>query len=163
MAEGWIVSRGDERRECATYEQMREAVNEIGEAAWSAAGAPLDPAWPKATADEVGTWVQIDDTTRHVPLPQGEPIVVRAMSHTRTRAFTVTEFADPYKTCNNCGAWITGVTNEIPFRNYPCLHGGGYTDQCPSWGPIDGCSCIDHLGHVPHGEPSTPSKEATDE
>ncbi len=62
----------------------------------------------------------------------------------------MTEFADPYKTCDECGGWITGTDGK---RLTPCGQEATYTDQCPSWGPVDGCSCLDHLGHVPHDEP----------
>lgn len=63
------------------------------------------------------------------------------------------DFADPYKTCDECAGWITGIGGEALV---PCGHHATYTDQCPSWGPVDGCSCQEHLGYVSHGEPPVP-------
>lgn len=70
---------------------------------------------------------------------------------------TLTKFANPYLVCDECDAWITGAWNlgegEGPVRNEPCGHKAGATSRCPSWGPVDGCECLAHLGHVPHSEP----------
>lgn len=66
----------------------------------------------------------------------------------------VIAFADPYKVCNSCGGWVTGVLDMPGTRlTVPCEHDRDYSDVCPSWGPVDGCQCADHLGYVPHGEP----------
>lgn len=75
-------------------------------------------------------------------------------THTHTRTYTVVEFADPYKTCDECGEWVVGFRELPGMPNHPCGHHAGYTDLCPSWGPVDGCQCHAHLGHVPHGSPS---------
>lgn len=64
------------------------------------------------------------------------------------------DFADPYKVCLTCKGWVTGV--QAKHRtNIPCGH-VGYESVCPSWGPMDGCSCMEHLGYVPHAHPDKP-------
>lgn len=76
------------------------------------------------------------------------------LTRTHTRTYNAIRFADPYKMCDYCGAWITGVLDAPgPIILVPCGHRANYTDQCPSWGPVDGCACVEHLGHKPHGEP----------
>ena len=44
----------------------------------------------------------------------------------------------------------TGAANAYgaPLIDISVL--GDYDDLCPSWGPVDGCQCLAHLGHVPH-------------
>ena len=61
-------------------------------------------------------------------------------------------FADPFKSCNACTHQVTGVTivDEGMWPNIPCGHPASYRDLCPSWGPVDGCSCERMLGYVPH-------------
>lgn len=71
-------------------------------------------------------------------------------------------FANPYLVCNACGGWITGaLDNPGASILMPCEHRQGYEDVCPSWGPVDGCSCKEHLGHVPHGEPTQRDEQET--
>lgn len=79
-------------------------------------------------------------------------------AHTRTHVHIT--FADPYLTCDRCKAWVTGWHDPDQcgcrndgWENLPCGHQAGATSACPSWSPVDGCNCLDHLGHVPHGEP----------
>lgn len=71
------------------------------------------------------------------------------MTHVST--YNAVLFADPYKVCNQCGGWVDGVLDMpgVPLT-VPCEHRSGYTDVCPSWGPVDGCQCMEHLGYVPH-------------
>jgi hypothetical protein len=73
------------------------------------------------------------------------------LTHTRTQTHNVIRFADPYKTCDECGEWIDGVLDG-PGQptNSPCEHRASYTDRCPSWGPVDGCACVEILGYRPH-------------
>lgn len=87
-------------------------------------------------------------------------------THTRTHVHVT--FADPYLICEQCRAWVVGWHNPqrcdpSPTRqfgcgksatNLPCGHAAGVTSVCPSWSPVGGCHCREHLGHVPHGEPS---------
>ncbi len=58
------------------------------------------------------------------------------------------KFADPYKRCRSCGAWVDGVeeVRRGPGENIPCRHETSYDDVCPSWSPVDGCKC-DPKGH----------------
>lgn len=79
--------------------------------------------------------------------------MTRTLTHTRTETYNVVEFADPYKTCDECGEWITGYLGSPKMPNWPCGHVASYTDQCPSWGPVDGCACVEILGSKEHGEP----------
>jgi hypothetical protein len=74
--------------------------------------------------------------------------------HTYVSVYNARQFADAYKVCNACGGWITGMLDN-PGRPLvmPCEHDLSYADVCPSWGPVDGCSCAEFLGHVPHREP----------
>lgn len=68
---------------------------------------------------------------------------------------SVTTFADPYKTCNRCGGWVTGYIEQPgPLPLTPCGHATGYTDVCPSWSPVGGCRCLVHFGSVLHSEPT---------
>lgn len=70
---------------------------------------------------------------------------------------SLTKFVNPYLTCDKCSQWVTGIRNlgehEGLVTNAPCGHTAGATSTCPSWGPVDGCSCAEHLGPVQHREP----------
>jgi hypothetical protein len=51
-------------------------------------------------------------------------------------------FADPYKKCLQCGQWVDGAEDVPgPLLLIPCGHRCHYRDVCPSWGPVDGCTC----------------------
>lgn len=81
------------------------------------------------------------------------------MSHTRTHVFVT--FADPYLKCDQCGASVPRRHNDdacgcqAGWWNEPCGHRAGATSACPSWGPVDGCQCQEHLGYVPHAAQET--------
>jgi hypothetical protein len=62
-------------------------------------------------------------------------------------------FADPFKQCKVCLKRVTGVTvvDVGAWPNLPCGH-VGYDDSCPSWSPVDGCTCEKSLGYMPHPE-----------
>ena len=81
------------------------------------------------------------------------------LTHTYTRTFNADVPACPYLRCDICEArvefWLD-IPDE-PLRNEPCGHEKGYHDVCPSWGPVDGCSCQKHLGYVPH-PPAPPAQ-----
>lgn len=83
------------------------------------------------------------------------------LTHTVTRTHVHITFANPYLACDQCKALVTAWHDddrcgcEAGFWNEPCGHQAGATSVCPSWGPVDGCSCLAHLGHVPHAEPPT--------
>ena len=77
---------------------------------------------------------------------------------TYTRTVNTIDPANPYLTCVQCGGWVDHFSHtgegQGPSRNQPCDHAADYANVCPSWGPVDGCLCAEHLGHVPHGQPS---------
>lgn len=79
-------------------------------------------------------------------------------THTRTHVHI--NFANPYLTCDKCGAWVTGWHDHTKcgcddtFWNLPCHHTDGATSACLSWGPVDGCTCDEVLGGKQHGEAS---------
>ena len=77
------------------------------------------------------------------------------MSYTFVRTYTITVPADPYLVCEACGERIEGFFDDAERpTNYPCEHEAGYSDLCPSWGPVDGCQCNEHLGYRPHDDPA---------
>jgi hypothetical protein len=71
---------------------------------------------------------------------------------THTTTYTITVPANPYLICSHCKKRVEGFVDR-PGRVtlYPCWH-SEYEDICPSWGPVDGCSCVEHLGYRPHGD-----------
>lgn len=88
------------------------------------------------------------------------------MSATHTRTHVYVEFANPYLQCDQCDQRTTGFHDadrcgcavgalgeyeRTGYYNLPCGHRAGVTSVCPSWSPVDGCCCADHLGYVPHG------------
>jgi len=60
--------------------------------------------------------------------------------------------ANPYLVCNECRCWVTVVPGSLEL--IPCGHNGGYEHVCPSWGPVDGCTCADVFGAVFHRVPT---------
>jgi hypothetical protein len=66
-------------------------------------------------------------------------------THTRTHVTIV--FANPYLRCDQCHqpvpAWHdnTKCGCNAGFWSEPCGHSSGITSSCPSWSPVDGCSC----------------------
>jgi hypothetical protein len=79
------------------------------------------------------------------------------MTHTYVATYTVVEFANPHLVCDVCDEPVGGYRLWSDGRqggNHPCGH-DGVTSVCPSWGPVDGCVCPEHLGvarHVPPDE-----------
>jgi hypothetical protein len=66
------------------------------------------------------------------------------LTYTFTRTHNAIIFADPYKKCEKCGRWVDGVLDAPgPTIVIPCEHRAEYRDLCPSWGPVDGCTCPD--------------------
>lgn len=65
------------------------------------------------------------------------------LTRTHTKTYTATIYADPYKRCLQCHAWIDGALDAPgPLTLVPCEHQSDYRDVCPSWGPVDGCRCL---------------------
>lgn len=66
------------------------------------------------------------------------------LTRTYTRTYNATLFADPYKRCLKCEQWIDGALDAPgPLILVPCEHQSSYKDVCPSWGPVDGCTCAE--------------------
>lgn len=64
------------------------------------------------------------------------------LQRTFTRTYNAVRFADPYKRCLTCGQWVDGYLDKPgPVMVIPCEHEANYEDVCPSWGPVDGCTC----------------------
>jgi hypothetical protein len=76
---------------------------------------------------------------------------------TTTHTHVIEEFANPFLRCDTCGEWVLGWVRhegQVPEcqhlgQLYPCGHVGA-TSVCPSWSPVDGCRCLEHLGSVDH-------------
>jgi hypothetical protein len=77
-------------------------------------------------------------------------------THTRTRTHVYTTFANPHLVCDLCRQPVPRWHNNTTcgcvdeFWNDPCGHTAGVTSVCPSWSPVDGCQCLQHLGKVNH-------------
>jgi hypothetical protein len=66
-------------------------------------------------------------------------------------------YADPFIICVECGHRTSdGSTKSGQFRNEPCGHAADFKSVCPSWSPVDGCRCVEHLGVREHGDPTFP-------
>jgi hypothetical protein len=64
------------------------------------------------------------------------------LTRTYTQTYNTINFADPYKQCLKCGNWVDGtLVKDGPMIVVPCEHQSDYRDVCPSWGPVDGCTC----------------------
>lgn len=84
------------------------------------------------------------------------------MTSTVTRTHVYVTFANPYLVCERCRRSVRRWHDndrcgcgEEGWQNLPCGHQDGVTSVCPSWSPVDGCCCLEHLGRVPHGEPES--------
>lgn len=62
-------------------------------------------------------------------------------------------FANPYMKCAQCGGWVTGTVDQRGAAPVvPCMHQKGCSSACPSWGPVDGCTCPPDVASA-HGQP----------
>lgn len=74
---------------------------------------------------------------------------------THTRMHVYVTFANPFLVCDECGIGVERWHNEQAcgchggYSLSPCGH-VGVTSLCPSWSPVDGCRCAEHLGIVEH-------------
>ncbi len=60
-------------------------------------------------------------------------------------------FADPYKICLLCLAWVDAVADQPgPIVLVPCGCRSDYRSVCPSWGPAAGCRCTGFAAAYPH-------------
>lgn len=84
---------------------------------------------------------------------------------TYTRVHTHVTFADPFLVCDECRNRVTGFHDPEhcgctgDFHLLPCNHVAEPVSTCPSWSPVDGCRCQEHLGHVPHARPVGPAPD----
>ena len=84
------------------------------------------------------------------------PVSTITVTHTETH--NVVTPANPFLVCGTCRKPVESFHNERScgcgddgrLQLFPCEHHSDYVDTCPSWGPVDGCQCQEHLGHVPH-------------
>jgi hypothetical protein len=80
------------------------------------------------------------------------------LTHTFTRTHIVITPANPFLACSACRKRVEAFHDDEcgcdesggPLLLMPCFHRGEYDDLCPSWSPVDGCTCRETLGHVPH-------------
>lgn len=78
------------------------------------------------------------------------------ITRTRTRTHVFVAFANPHLVCDLCHKpaprWHNntecGCTEESWLD--PCSHNTEAVSVCPSWSPVDGCQCQEHLGRVDH-------------
>lgn len=69
------------------------------------------------------------------------------MTATHTRTHVYTAFANPHLTCAQCGLLVPRWHNPDtcgctgPHWNAPCGHTAEVVSNCPSWSPVDGCTC----------------------
>ena len=82
-----------------------------------------------------------------------------AMVHTRTHVYVTV--ANPHLVCDLCRQPALRWHNDDKcgcdetFWNEPCgCQRAGVTSVCPSWSPVDGCQCKEHLGRVDHAQPN---------
>lgn len=81
-----------------------------------------------------------------------------SLTVTQTRTHLTITPANPYLVCGQCGTRVEEFHDDRcgcsesdgPLWLMPCDHRGDYRDLCPSWNPVDGCCCLEHLGQVPH-------------
>lgn len=70
--------------------------------------------------------------------------------------YTRITFANPHLVCDLCRQPVPAWHNpdacgcDGTVRNLPCKHTAGATSVCPSWSPVGGCQCEEHLGTVSH-------------
>lgn len=86
------------------------------------------------------------------------------LTYTYTRTHNTIHFADPYKQCRKCLAWVDGVLDAPgPTVVVPCEHQSDYRDVCPSWGPVDGCGCAAYSAAHPHDPIVHPMRPPADD
>lgn len=78
---------------------------------------------------------------------------MKGMTFVRTHTFV--SFANPYLRCRACEEWIDGWHDPVKCGcesstfNHPCRCLSEVENVCPSWSPVDGCTC----GRGAHDEP----------
>jgi hypothetical protein len=59
----------------------------------------------------------------------------------------IIRYANPYLVCTFCKQQ---VTEDRDGSNYPCDHVAGTRSTCPTWSPIDDCTCRQLVTGIPH-------------
>lgn len=83
------------------------------------------------------------------------------MTTTHTRTHVYVTFANPYLTCDRCAQPVPRWHNndacgcDAGSWNDPCGHTAMTTSVCPSWSPMDGCTCLAVLGAIGHAAAPT--------
>jgi hypothetical protein len=88
---------------------------------------------------------------------------LEAMSFTRThtRTHVYVSYANPYLRCMECGDWVSGWHDpekcgcETLLVNTPCCCRLGVKGACPTWSPVDGCTCLPGMHDQPPERPPT--------
>jgi hypothetical protein len=85
-------------------------------------------------------------------MTSGEPLD-RVSSHTfgPMPGLDVAHFANPYLLCDECLQRAEGFT-WYTHKLIPCGHVAATIDTCPTWSPVDGCTCASHVAR--HFTPS---------
>lgn len=68
---------------------------------------------------------------------------------TRTVAHVQIGFANPFLICEECREPVKywhdenrcGPRCQDGLYNYPCQHVADVISKCPTWDPVEGCSC----------------------
>ncbi len=84
--------------------------------------------------------------------------MTQPISHTTVHTFAIEHYANPFIVCDHCKNPVVGHIRSPEraenWKNFPCHHLGVHS-ICPSWSPVDGCRCQEHLGSVQHSSPTT--------
>lgn len=78
------------------------------------------------------------------------------LTRTRVRVHTTITFANPHLICDLCGkpvpAWHDNDKCSCDGESWlePCGHNAEAVSVCPSWSPVDGCTCLAILSGVDH-------------
>lgn len=71
-----------------------------------------------------------------------------------TRVHVLVGFANPFLVCSECKAKVPYWHNpdrcgcdEEDFYNSPCKHVAEVISICPTWDPVEGCSCTNKETH----------------
>lgn len=70
------------------------------------------------------------------------------ITSTNTRNHVFIDFANPYLVCSRCLRSVTSWHDNAPCGcdspawNAPCGCVALAVSTCPSWGPVDGCTCL---------------------
>lgn len=71
------------------------------------------------------------------------------MTHTHTRTHVFVTFANPHLVCDRCHQPVKSWHDDQAcgcddtWWNRPCGHIAGVLNTCPSWSPVDGCTCTE--------------------